>query len=463
MHHRRPKIAFVSPHCLVDFTNGAATATRDGLKLLAAQGFECLAFCGTRLDEAREGLIQEQFFRRGVKYQVRNSQIGQYRGRLIFLVEDNVPITLFENGSTRGAWLSAEEAKAFLTACDIFLRKNRPNLVITYGGDPVSIAVQHLAKRHGAKVVFWLHNFAYPGREPFAAADRVIVGSEFSKRYYCEKLGLDCHVLPYIVHWKEANVVGSGKWQVGSGRNEGKGEQRYVTFINPEQNKGVYVFARIASELARRRPDIPLLVTQGRSRADALHDPTLGLGPHLAAELDLTSTEGDSPIFADTKIGTVPDGRNMTTMPFTPDPQAFYPAVFSRTKLLLMPSLWLESFGLGSGRSDAQRHSRSWPATAARCRIRLEAAASCSTFRRDTRRKRARCRRRRKWRRGSRRSSAYGTTRPITSNAALPPGSAPKPGIPTASPRSTATSSAGSRGHCPRRTGPSKRPTKMPC
>ena len=52
MHHRRPKIAFVSPHCLVDFTNGAVTATRDGLKLLASQGFECLAFCGTRLDES---------------------------------------------------------------------------------------------------------------------------------------------------------------------------------------------------------------------------------------------------------------------------------------------------------------------------------------------------------------------------------------------------------------------------
>ena len=33
-------------------------------------------------------------------------------------------------------------------------------------------------------------------------------------------------------------------------------------------------------------------------------------------------------------------------MPFTPDPRDFYPAVFSRTKLLLMPSLWLESFGL---------------------------------------------------------------------------------------------------------------------
>jgi hypothetical protein len=37
MHQQRIRIAFVSPHCLVDFTNGAATATRDGLKLLAAQ------------------------------------------------------------------------------------------------------------------------------------------------------------------------------------------------------------------------------------------------------------------------------------------------------------------------------------------------------------------------------------------------------------------------------------------
>ncbi len=56
-----PKIALVSPHCPVDFTIGAAAATRDGLKLLAAQGF--LAFCGTRLDKASEGLIQEQLIK----------------------------------------------------------------------------------------------------------------------------------------------------------------------------------------------------------------------------------------------------------------------------------------------------------------------------------------------------------------------------------------------------------------
>ena len=43
----RPKIrriVFASPHCLVDFTSGAALATLDGLKLLARQGFSCEVF-----------------------------------------------------------------------------------------------------------------------------------------------------------------------------------------------------------------------------------------------------------------------------------------------------------------------------------------------------------------------------------------------------------------------------------
>ncbi len=40
------------------------------------------------------------------------------------------------------------------------------------------------------------------------------------------------------------------------------------------------------------------------------------------------------------------DGRNITILPFTPDPRTFYPTVYSTTKLLLMPSLWNEAFGL---------------------------------------------------------------------------------------------------------------------
>jgi hypothetical protein len=59
-------------------------------------------------------------------------------------------------------------------------------------------------------------------------------------------------------------------------------------------------------------------------------NPPLGLAPRLLGRFP---------------IAPVSDGRNITTMPFTPDPRGFYPPVV-RTKLLLMPSLWLESFGL---------------------------------------------------------------------------------------------------------------------
>ena len=44
----------------------------------------------------------------------------------------------------------------------------------------------------------------------------------------------------------------------------------------------MYVFARIARSLPRGGRIFPFLVTQGRSRANALNDPALGLAPQLA-------------------------------------------------------------------------------------------------------------------------------------------------------------------------------------
>jgi hypothetical protein len=47
-------------------------------------------------------------------------------------------------------------------------------------------------------------------------------------------------------------------------------EPKYVTFINPQPSKGMGVFARIAVVLNKRRPDIPLLLVEGRGTFDAL-------------------------------------------------------------------------------------------------------------------------------------------------------------------------------------------------
>jgi glycosyltransferase involved in cell wall biosynthesis len=88
---------------------------------------------------------------------------------------------------------------------------------------------------------------------------------------------------------------------------------KYVTFINLQPDKGATVFARIALELGARRPDIPLLLVEGRGTADAL----------AQLPIDLSSL------------------TNLNRMTNTPDPRDFYRV----SRVVLMPSLWRESLG----------------------------------------------------------------------------------------------------------------------
>ncbi len=352
-HSKARKIAFVSPHCVLDFTNGAATATLDGLSLLARSGFECQAFCSSRLDSWEEVLVEEVLARRDVRYEVRNAQIGAHRARMIFTTHEKVPVTLFNSASTRGGWFNAEEIAAFLAACELFLTKNRPDVVWTYGGDPVSLAVQQLVKRLDIPILFALHNFAYRDTAAFQLVDYVIVPTEFCRQFYWDTLGLASLKLPLVVDPARvgvdrdiAHAVPECEGRKGSPhpsplpvgeettnsphpnplpKGEGTRGSRnplpmrqgtvYVTFVNPEPRKGIHIFARIAEVLSQRRPDIPLLMVEGAGKARFLSK--LGI--------DLSGV------------------KNLRIMPNSPDARGF----LAVTKMLLMPSL-MENAGLAA-------------------------------------------------------------------------------------------------------------------
>jgi glycosyltransferase involved in cell wall biosynthesis len=305
MNRHRRKIAFVSPHCPVDFTNGAATATLDALVFLQALGFHCEAFCNSRLDSWEEILVEEVLAKRGLRYTVRDSQIGAFRGRIIFTSYGKLPVTLFSSASTRGRWLNREEIAAFLSGCNIFLKKNRPDLVWTYGGDPVSRLLHRVVRALRIPLLFELHNFSYSDPSLFAPTDRVIVPTEFARQFYRERLDLDCQVLPLVVDL--GRVQSGGGCQPAKDAGDWQSARRYVTFVNPEPRKGVHVFARIADVLWRRRPDIPLLLVEGAAKRSSL----AGLG------IDVSGL------------------NNLTVWPNTPDVRNLYAA----SKLILMPSL----------------------------------------------------------------------------------------------------------------------------
>jgi glycosyltransferase involved in cell wall biosynthesis len=132
----------------------------------------------------------------------------------------------------------------------------------------------------------------------FQPVDAVLVPSRFAQAHYRRTLGLECTAIPGPWDWERVRC------------RQVRG--RYVTFINPQPAKGVFVFARIAAELARRRPDIPLLVVEGRGKAGWLQ----------RTGLDFR------------ELG------NVSVMANTPDPRDFYEV----SRLVLMPSLWRESF-----------------------------------------------------------------------------------------------------------------------
>ena len=153
------KIAFVSPHCVLDFTNGAAVATYAGLKTLAENGFSCKIFCGSRMDSQEEKNAEEVFARQGILFDTTERSSGHRRATFLRAQSDGIIATVFRNASTRGEWQDEAETAALLSCCEEFLKEAEPDAVWTYDGDPVALAIQRLARRCDIPILFALHNF----------------------------------------------------------------------------------------------------------------------------------------------------------------------------------------------------------------------------------------------------------------------------------------------------------------
>ena len=85
----------------------------------------------------------------------------------------------------------------FLDLADQVLDRFRPEILLTYGGHPVSRELMLRARAKGTAVVFHLHNFGYNDRRGFEDVDaRSSFPSEYSRRLYSRRVGLDGVVIP---------------------------------------------------------------------------------------------------------------------------------------------------------------------------------------------------------------------------------------------------------------------------
>lgn len=293
------RILFVAHSCFLDDSNGAAIAARSLVRALTRHGCLAEVLCGMVLDTGVEVDPARWLAGRG---HVATEFAAPGPIRYFTTIADDLHVTLHRSPSSRYHQPDANETAGFLHLYASMLERFRPDVVLGYGGSDLIGRVFHMAHSRGIGTLFLLYNFSYRHLGPFVNVDAVVVPSEYSQGFYARTLGLRCHVVPC--------VVDPARFVVDRGA---RGEQ-FVLFVNPSREKGVFIFARIAHELGRIRPDIPFLVVEGRGTEATL----VGCGLELL------------------------EFGNVFLMDHPPDARQFWTAA----RICLMPSVWYESQGL---------------------------------------------------------------------------------------------------------------------
>ena len=305
------KILHCSNFFYFDNSNGAAIANRTLMEYLAGGDFDVRALCGPVVESVARADPSVQFpgwsevDRDSIGIAPQSWIIGAAGVRLsevpsVRTVVEGVEVHALRRPLRRPNGLASAEIAEFLGVFDEIVAGFDPDVLVTYGGDALTAELLRRSKARGIKTVFTLHNLPYTSSEIFANVDIILVPGSFAGGHYGDALGIRCVALPYLID--------RGRIEVDA--NSGQ----YVTFVNPSFEKGVYVFAAIADALGSIRPDIPMLVVESRGDESTLANCGVDLRVH----------------------------GNVFLMGETPDPRQFWRV----TRLLLVPSLWLESQGL---------------------------------------------------------------------------------------------------------------------
>jgi len=295
-----PRLLFASYHCIADPASGAALATRDLLELVTKRGWMCRALCGPVRDVTSTMSLAEEIEKQRRSLVTKEFSTASHPFSMLHYREGAIPVSIYAPQNSTTPLPDAGQQQIFLQFLDEIVRRDRPDVMLTYGGGGLGRQIIQHARRHAIPVVFALHNFHYKSARPFEGVAKVLVPSEFAANYYGRTLGIECTAIPSPINIDRVVC-------------DDECDRRYVTFVNPVPDKGVFVFARLAMELQERRPDIPLLVVEGRGGVDWL----------ARTGIDCSAL------------------TNVHRMRNTPDPRDMYRV----SRLILMPSLWNESFG----------------------------------------------------------------------------------------------------------------------
>lgn len=292
----KPRILWASAFCPHDTSSGAAIEIKFLLENLVARGMDvravaCFLFdhpdgagAFPKLDEELAANADKQFFE---------------------IESGGIKFSYMRTKSRVMSDLTDWEQRQFFAYYCSLLNEYKPDLVQMYGGGMLEMALRAEARRRGIPVVYSLCNPNH-GAYSFPDVDLIITASAATAKLYATRDRI--HVLPTGPFINPARVLAP------------KREPKYITFVNPCVEKGVSLMARLAQMALTRLPEARFLVVQSRGNWQSIL-------PHLKP--------GNEP-FDPTTLS------NVDVAEHTPHIQQ----VYALTKVLLVPSLWFEAFGM---------------------------------------------------------------------------------------------------------------------
>lgn len=285
-------ILFTSPRCLIDPSSGAALACKTMLERLAARGHRVTAFGTTVFDRPEFASPGDFLGSLGARIK------DQPHGEPVWThAADGVRYYGTIARHQRRNLMFAAEELVFFRVLQALVARDRPDIVMTFGGKLLDLHCYSWLHEAGIPIVFYLANPSYRRRDTFRHVDVVTTDSEATATLYRQRLGLEVVVIGKFIEPAQAAP---------------DAPHDCVTLVNAEPRKGVAILVGIAHRMAREGSATRFLVVESRGRLDTALE-AWGL------------TRADIP--------------NVEVLPVQPNLNA----VWSRTRVLLQPSLWHES------------------------------------------------------------------------------------------------------------------------
>lgn len=293
-----PKILWMSPYSLHDISSGASIHCKTLLEGLARRGFTVWSTASLIFDMPGGKEVLEPILE---KLEGTDQKVFEFDDTGIHYVYTKCK-------STSEPEHTLEEQNLFYdVSCEVMDRL-KPDFVIAFGTSMSSMTCFAEAKRRGIFTIYPVINGNH-GHYAFPHVDLIVTDSKASEKLYRTRDKI--RMVP------TCEIFSPEKYLVQ------KHSPKYITLVNPSFEKGLSIFAKMASILKTEMPELKFLVVNSRG--------------NFAENIQYLHTK-DKPDEHPFKPS------DFTNVDMTPGTRDIRP-VYRLTKVLVAPSLWWESWG----------------------------------------------------------------------------------------------------------------------